>query len=305
MDKWQGETEVDRKKLVELIVARGASTPQQLQSKSIQELEKILDDSFLAAIRAEAENSPEVVAVRQRVAQKEAEAVWTQFFFRHPDIKDHAANRKFLFDFALSLSQDGIVTLQHLNEAAQLSTLDRQKPKQPLTAANLKQDEETLNNFCRTHQLAGNTAALTMLREKFGAGFNQVEIDQALQSRLITLGPASEEDVAAWAQWDAEVRADYLHNRARPEEAARIVKADTEQRRQAFQASEQEQMIAARGKADAEYGYPPLPEIHQPTGERIDAAWLNRISNVNLPLFRALLIKHGNFALTQRLRGIE
>lgn len=295
-----------KEKLIDLLVVRGVATREQLQSKYVHDLEQMLDDSNLAQIRAEAKNSPEVIALRHRAAETEAEAVWTGFFFRHPDIKDHAANRKFLFDFALGLSQDGIVTLQHLYEAATtLSTLDRQKPKQPLTAANLKQDEETLQEFCRANRLQPNTAAINLLRQKFGAGFNQVEIDQALQSRLISLGPASEEELAESAAEVAEARQDWLANQASPEQLRQAARQEAEERRLAAQQEFVREQDEAGRKRAAESGKPQLPEVNSLTGEKLDATFFNKLSVTNRQEFRRYVGFYGGNQIVDRMRGIR
>jgi hypothetical protein len=230
--------------------------------------------------------------------------LWSLFFFKHPEISDIVANRKLLFDYALSLSDDGVVTFEHMDEAAKtLPGLDRQKVRQLPTASNLKQDEKILQEYCRANRLEPNTAALTMLRQQFGAGFTFAQIDQALQSGLIQLNPASEEDILRWTQEEAEERQDYLINQASPQEVRQAAQKEYEQRRIEFQRAEAERQIAAREQMDAAHGFPPLPEFNA-EGTKIDAAYLNRISNTNLQLFKALMRKHGASALTKRLRGL-
>jgi hypothetical protein len=49
-------------------------------------------------------------------------------------------------------------------------------------------------------------------------------------------------------------------------------------------------------------GKPPLPEVNQ-HGERIDSAYLVRISNTNLDLFKRLVLKHGYQNVTNRIQG--
>jgi hypothetical protein len=297
---------IDRQDLVDLIVARGAATRQQLLRKSDEELVKILDDSLLADIRAEAAQAPQIVARQREADQINEDRLWTRFFFKHPEITDVAANRKMIFDYALSLSYDGVVTFENLAEAAKakLSGLDRQKVKQVPTAANLKQDEKTLQEYCRANRLEPNTAALNLLRQEFGAGFSSAQIDKTLQSRLIAFDPASDEHVLQWTREEAEERQDYLINQASPEELRATAKAEAEQRRIQAQREEAERQIAAREQMDAVYGFPPLPEFNS-AGEKIDAAYLNKISNTNLQLFKNLMRKHGAANLTARLRGIR
>jgi hypothetical protein len=49
--------------------------------------------------------------------------------------------------------------------------------------------------------------------------------------------------------------------------------------------------------------YLPLPATNQ-NGEPIDAAYLVRISNTDLGLYKRLLVKHGYFHVTNRLKGV-
>jgi mRNA-degrading endonuclease toxin of MazEF toxin-antitoxin module len=44
--------------------------------------------------------------VSPEVQQIQAERTWDRFFFNHPEITDHAANRELIFNYALSLSDD-------------------------------------------------------------------------------------------------------------------------------------------------------------------------------------------------------
>src|SRR5229473_1701195 len=249
---------MQRQKMIDLIVVRSDGTPeqlnqlrQQLLAKPTAELEQIADQQALEHYQAQAERR---VAAERRPA--EVERAWIDFFRRHPELRDVQSNRQFLLEYALSLSDDGVVTIKHLDEAAAtLPGLSRQKVKQPLTTANLKHDEETLQKYCRASRLQPNIAALNLLRGKFGAGFNQVEIEQALQSGLINLGPASDEALAEWAQEDEEQRQDWLANHASPAELRAAAQAEAEQGRIQFQQQEAAERFAARERADKAAGY--------------------------------------------------
>ena len=102
---------MNRQSMIELIVVRGAGARSELQSRSIQELEKILDDSLIAGIRAEAAQDPQIVASLRQAKEINEERVWSLFFFKYPEIPDNVANRKLLFDYALSLSDDGVAVM--------------------------------------------------------------------------------------------------------------------------------------------------------------------------------------------------
>src|SRR6266403_139246 len=138
-----------RKSMIDLLVTRTSATRQALEFMSTEQLEISLDKSLLREIRTEVLNTPEVIKRQQEMQQKiddiETDRLWTRFFFKNPGIRETTANRKMIFEYALSLSDDGIVRFEHLDEAAKtLRGLDRQRVKQPPTPANLKQDEEIL-----------------------------------------------------------------------------------------------------------------------------------------------------------------
>jgi hypothetical protein len=278
----------------------------QLFGMPSEDLQKIAER--YALIRAEAAqavaNDPTVIAQREQIAQAEAENVWRQFFLRHLEIKDHAGNRKMLFDRALSLSDDGVVRLQHLHEAATVSGLDRQEVKKPLTVANLRQDAETLRKFCRG-RFQFNTAALDLLREKFGAGFTAVEIDQALQAHLISFRPASEEELVEYRREVADERAEYLANQASPEELRQAARQEAEERRLAAQQEFVREQDEAGRKRAAESGKPQLPEVNSLTGEKLDATFFNKLSVTDRQEFRRYVGFYGGNQIVDRMRGIR
>jgi hypothetical protein len=66
--------------------------------------------------------------------------------------------------------------------------------------------------------------------------------------------------------------------------------------------AEQDRQEQHRSQGGALNGKPPLPETNQ-YGERIDSAYLVRISNTNLDLFKRLVLKHGYQNVTNRIQG--
>jgi hypothetical protein len=257
-----------------------------------------------------ASKDPEHQRHQQEVSRIQTERVWDKFFFLHPDLKNIDGNRNPLLNRAASLSDDGVVRIQHLDEAFALLVAEgfgfaRQDIKQPATAANLKQDEETLRKYCRANRRQSNTAALNMLRQQYGGAFKPSVIDQALQSGLIQLGPASDEDIV---RWDAEDRAaatqarnewltdDTVDLTERKAAAARIL---ADHRNQAVKAQEQRELQSAKlrdesGRSDGST-YPPLPE--QITKQAIFAA--------DGPTLRRWISEFGNYAITCRVKGIK
>ncbi len=217
-----------REQLLDLLLVRTTASRDRLQRMSTDELEEALSKSLLAEIHEQVLNSPEIAATQRRLDDIETDRLWTRFFFKNPGIRETTANRKMIFEYALSLSDDGVVRFEHLDEAAKtLRGLDRQRVKQVPTASNLTQDEEILRQFCRTNSLEPNSAALNMLRQEYGAGFNSTQINQALQSGLINLGPASTKIL----QEAAKQRQDFLTNEASPQELRQAARAESEQSR--------------------------------------------------------------------------
>lgn len=296
---------MNRQSIIELIVVRGAGMRSELQSKSIQELEKILDDSLIAGIRAEAAKDPQIVQRLRQAKEINEERLWSLFFFKHPEISDNAANRKMIFNFALSLSYDGVVTFENLAEAVKtLPGLDRQKVKQVPTAANAKHDEATLYEYCRMNRLEPNIATLNLLRREFGAGFNSDQVGSALQSGLINLGPASDEHILQWTRESQEERQDYLASQASPQELREIAKAEAEQRRIQAQQQHVAQQIQIREKAEASVGYPVLPETSA-DGTKLDAMFFKRLANTDIKKYKQFCSHYGFAAITARLNGVR
>ncbi len=290
-----------REQLIDLLVTRTSATRERLERESTDELEKALDRSLLAGIRAETMNSPEALKRQQEIDAINAERLWTRFFFKHPKLRDTVANRKMLFEYALSLSDDGVVRFQHLDEAAKtLPGLDHQKVKQVPTASNLKQDEETLRQFCRASQLEPSTAALNLLRQEYGAGFDSAQIGNALRSGLVNLGPASDEIL----QEAAEERQDYLVNQASPHELRQAARNESEQRRAQAQQQHVAQQIKTREQAEAVLGLPVLPETNA-DGVKLDAMFFKRLANTDIKKYKQFCSHYGFAAITARLNGVR
>jgi len=268
-------------------------------------LEKELKSSSLAQLqRIQAAYHHEAVDMsesQQRIDEIETDRLWTRFFFKNPGIRETTANRNMIFDFALSLTEDGVVKFQHLDEAAKtLEGLDRQKVKRPPTAANLKQDEEILRQFCRTNQLEPNSAALNLLRQEFGAGFDSTQINQALQSGLINMGPASTKIL----QEAAKQRQDFLINEATAQELRQAAHAESEVLAKKAQQQHAAQQIKTREQAEVSYGHPVLPETNS-EGVKLDSVFFKKLADSNIKLFRQYCTKFGFAAITARLNQVR
>jgi hypothetical protein len=283
-----------KEKLVDLLVVRGIATREQLQSKYVSELEQMLDESNLAQIHAQAAQDPAVVERLRKADSINDERIWAQLFFKNPDVVDNFANRNLILDYALSLSSDGVVTFQHMDEAAKtLPGLARQKVRQVPTAANLKQDEENLRKFCRENGLEPSTAALTMLRETYGSGFESFQINQALDSHLITLGPASDqirqEAIAAENSRLKSLDIFSLRKLAR-EAGARGTPA--------LPLDETQQVRLASGR---QYEILPSTILYKGGEELVDNHFLLRVCDTDF--YKYLLNRYGSTQLTARINN--
>jgi hypothetical protein len=226
---------MDKQTLIEAILPQyvkayqGTYTPYQVRERlenfTIEELQfsynkqlaagKIKPDvpKDIAARAAQAvANSPEAQEnLRLKAAlQQEAQKRLRLLFFReHPEYADNEANWNFLWNHAISLSENGSVNLQTLAEAAknlQLAPSGRKKA----TSENYQHDEKTLRVYCEAHHRGFNQAALLRLRDEFGGEFSYQNIDDAISRQLINLGDPSESEEEKYqkdyAEWVATER---------------------------------------------------------------------------------------------------
>src|SRR5258708_1722029 len=293
-----------KNEMIELLAGRERGTDgfklgmrKNLERTTVEYLEKLVDESNLAQIRAEAAAQ---VAHDPRIIKIQVDRIWDHLFFKHPELKDHVANRKALFEYALSLSDDGFIRFEHLDEAATtLTGLDRQRVRQSPTTSNLASDEATLQKYCRVNRREFNTAVLNLLRDAFGAGFTHADIEHAVQSRVVNFGLASEEQLAEWTREDAEERQDFLINQATPQQLKQAARQESEQRRTQARQQQAAQQVKMREQAEAAVGYRPLPESDQ-DGKKIDRAYLLRLADMDTRKFRQLCSFYGMANVTAR-----
>lgn len=313
---------MNKEKLVSLISARMGTPTAELSAKTVAELEKIVDDSLLAGIRAEAATSPAVLEAQRKLAEIQAERQQVQRdhqfaqIFRTPIngqvVEDNTANRQIIsswisLDEQITVSWFKQVLAENPGLARSLSwqsadVLDPAKRRTAEIAQDL-QDRQTFNEFARRNGWSECQANHDLAKSVLGSGFDRYTLADAVRSGQLLLAPASHEELTKFREEVVLARADFLRNHASPAELREAARAEFEQRRIQAQRQESERQFQGREVADAVFGFPALPEIHQPTGEKIDAAWLNKISNTNLNLFKALMRKHGAAALTRRLHG--
>jgi hypothetical protein len=311
---------VDRKQLVELIVVRGIAKPEQLQSRTVSELEKILDDSLLAQVRAEAMNSPEIAesqkkideinADRQRMAQENQ----LSLIFRTPVsgrvAVDNFANRQIIRSWVDETKDEAIsrawfvqILKENPNLAKQLSwqstdLLDPRKQKEA-AAAQAEQDRETFNLFARENGFSEVEANYQLAKSVLGDGLDRYTLAQAVQSNGLSLAQASFEELAQFRQDAAEERQDWLINSATPLELRRAARYESEQLRGQQQRAARQVQI--REQKEAGVGYPPLPDEAQ-DGQKIDRMFLLRLPK---DLYARFCSRYGFAAITARLNEVR
>jgi len=96
-----------------------------------------------------------------------------------------------------------------------------------------------------------------------------------------------------------------LANQASPQELRQAARTETEQRRAQFQHEETQRQIAAREQMDIAYGFTPIPEFNQATGEKLDSAYFIKLSNINISAFKQAIRRWGAANVTARIRRIR
>lgn len=309
--------EVQRQSLINLIVLRGAATPEQLQSRTVSELEKILDDSLLAQVRAEVQNTPEVIKRQQEIdeinadRQRMAQENQLSLIFRTPVsgrvAVDNFANRQIIRSWVDETKDEAISRawfIQILKEnpslANQLSwqsadLLDPAKRKQ-LEANQAEQDRETFNAFARENGFSEIEANFQLAKSVLG-NFDKHMLAQAVQSNALQLAQASAEELEQFRQDAAEERQDFLINRATPLELRQAARYESEQLR--AQQQHAARQVKIRQDKEGVVGYPPLPDEAQ-DGQKIDRMFLLRLPK---ELYARFCSKYGFAAITARLNG--
>jgi len=160
----------------------------------------------------------------------------------------------------------------------------------------IKNAQAALRNF------ALNEANVNVILSALGTDLSVYEISQAIDSHAVSLTPPTSEEQEAWRLADIErhnrelqeLSIPELKRRVREERSVNVAAASEKQNREALEAQQQR---------DQDYGgYPPLP-THTPEGQPIDAQFLKKMCNTDLPRYKFYLKKYSASALTARLQG--
>jgi hypothetical protein len=310
-----------KQKLIDVIAARTGTPRSELAAKTVQELETILDESFMAQVRAEAQNSPAAIEADQKLADLSRERQYDHAFFNifrtainNRVAIDNQTNRNIIVSWVQEDQGEALspeLFKKILTEQPQLAghivwqsadVLDPKKRRQA-AAAQAAEDRKTFSDAARKYGLGDTEANFHLVRETLGEGFSEYAVGDAVRNGTVQVSPATEAELEQYRQKAQEQRQQFLRN-ADPETLRSIVRSEAEQRRIKFQHDETERQIAHREMLDAQVGFPVLPEFNS-NGEKIDAAYLIRISNTNLQLFKTIISRFGAANVTARLRGIR
>jgi hypothetical protein len=309
-----------RKDTIDLLVVRGVGTREHLEKQTTRHLEKLLDESLLAGIRAEALQDPEVVRSQQRIREidEQSRRSFEEYQFKlifstaveGNVATDNTANREIIRNWLDEAKGDTGISLQwFLNVLKENPNLAQQLSWQsadvldPTKRRHRERNQEAENRsvfdaFCRENRFSLVDANFHLAKCVLG-DFDQYSLAQAVQSNALVLAPASPAELQQFRTEAQQERQEYLLNRASPEELRNAARQESEQRRIQAQREETERQIAARAQIDSTQGYTVLPEVNQ-HGERIDAAYLK---NLATDVYRNYLRKYGATAITARLNG--
>jgi hypothetical protein len=312
-----------REQLIDLLVARSNASRGRLERESTDELEKALDRSLLAGIRAETMNSPEVVKRQQEIdeinadRQRMAQENQLSLIFRTPIngkvAIDNFANRNIIAGWLQEDQGESInatwfqkVLKENPSLARSLSwqsadILDPVKRKQA-EANQEAADRETFSAFVRENGFSECESNHLLVKSVLGSGFNSYQLSDAVSSNALSLAQASPEELEKFRQEAAEERQDFLINRATPLELRRAARQESEQLAKTRQHAAQQ--VKIREEKERSVGYYPLPET-TPDGQTIDRAFLLNLANTNINKYKQWCSYHGFAAITARLNGVR
>ena len=315
-----------KQELIDLLLVRGTSaTRERLELESTENLEKILDNSLLNEIHAEAMNSPEVVKRMQRLddineqSRRDHEEFQLSLIFRTPIngkvVIDNFAARKIIRSWVDEAKGDTGISVQwflkllkdtpSLARSLQWQSADLLDPRKQkdIAEAQAEQDRYTFNQFARENGFSLVDANHQLAKSLLGSGFNSYQLSEAVSSNALSLAQASPEELERFRQEAIQAHNQRLKSMDIP--ALRKLAREAGARGPVAPQPDETQRIRAAERVDGTT-YAPLPDeiLIGDREEVLDAAFIRRCSKETL---RLLLKRYGseqiNEALQTRIGG--
>jgi hypothetical protein len=169
--------------------------------------------------------------------------------------------------------------------------------RQQAVAAELEHARQVFAQACRQFRVSENTANFNLIREVLGTGFDVYGVSQAISSGAVRLSPATQQEIAQWAQEAVEQRNEFLLT-ADTQTLRNIARREGAERRAAAVQAEADQQFEVNRVRDAAIGFPRLPDEWR--GQKLNSAF---IRSCDVETHKLLTKRFGSAALTARLRG--
>jgi len=320
-----------KQQLVELLSVRGVGTKEQLEAKTVNELEQKLDQSNLDQIRAQVRKEIQTGESEDGELSLEAQERH-ELLDQHNAAKDEArlqqlfrtvVNRKVLIDCEATRNQiwallDGApldsISVQWLvkllkESPSQFAWQDVVDPKTQAAAnkQQLEADRKQFEDFAKSSELCSIIEAnWSVIYNALGPGLDKLSISVVQlpegpcvlteDGETFQLIEASSEQKAQWAYEKAKARELWLKTEASPDELRAAARAEGAARAANQQTQASRDFEAAKVR-DSRMGYPPLPEIY--LGQPLNAAFIKRASTETL---KQLIRRFGSAQITEAVR---
>ena len=314
-----------KQQLVELLAVRGVATKEQLEAKTVDELEQTLDQSNLDNIRAQARQQVHESTARElqealdqrNLARSEARL---QQIFRTVIVDGKTlvyceSNRQALLDLLDGAPLDNLSAqwlVKRVKEnPSRFAWQDVVNPakRRQADAVQAKQDRETFSAVARELGLADSDANFSIVSQQLGPGLPDIRASITTMvgdngpgiylfdadGNTFQLTPATQEQIAQWAYERAKTRELWLKTEASPDELRAAVRAEGASRAANQQQQFQQQQIEAEKLRQAGQ-FPPLPEMY--LGQKLDSRFIKRAST---EVFKQLIRRFGSAQVTEAL----
>jgi hypothetical protein len=196
---------------------------------------------------------------------------------------------------------------QALDAEARIMEVEKFRKQQfeqqaPQRAAQLAEDKQTfIKAYNRLRSFTNNEANWNLVISTLGSGFSVYDLEQAILSNAIQLSKPTQDEHDNWTRQDVAHRNAELKAMDIPTLKKELLREQTANRVAATQ-REENGMLEEMRLRDLQMNLPPLP-THDQNGHVIDATYLKRLCNTDLPKYKHWLRRFGGYALTLRLQG--